>query len=205
MRRASLFAMTVLSVLVAAYAVGMYSVGPGAARLHPEMRANFDGHAVAIRVHIFAAALALVLRPIQFSSRLRARWPALHRWTGRVHLGVAVLVGGLAGLYMSAFAFGGWVSKLGFAGLALAWLFTGARAYLSIRAGDLAAHRRWMIRNHALSLAAVTLRLYLPPVFILQFPFELAYPVIAWACWVPNLLVGEWLARSASRPRRFQA
>ncbi len=61
-----------------------------------------------------------------------------------------------------------------------------------------AAHRRWMICNFSLTFAAVTLRLYLSPVSIFQFPFEQAYGVIAWACWVPNLLVAEWLVRPAA-------
>jgi len=200
MRRTSFVVVFVFSLLIAAYAIGMYSVGPGAVRLHPEMRASFENHPVGISTHIYAAALALLLGPFQFSSRLRSRWPALHRWTGRVYLGVAVLVGGLAGLYMSQFAFGGVMSKLGFAFLAIAWLFTGLRAYLSARARDFTAHRRWMIRNYSLSFAAVTLRLYLAPVFIFQIPFELAYPVIAWVCWVPNLLVGQLLATTTHNP-----
>jgi uncharacterized membrane protein len=118
---------------------------------------------------------------------------------GRVYLGVGVLVGGLAGLYMSCFAFGGLPARLGFGSLAMLWLFTGARAYLAIRAGDTAAHRRWMIRNFALSFAAVMLRLYIPASVISDIAFATAYPVIAWLCWVPNLLVAEWLVR---RPRR---
>lgn len=48
---------------------------------------------------------------------------------------------------------------LGLAGLALAWLYTGLRAYLAIRARDIAAHRCWMVRNFALAFASVTLRL----------------------------------------------
>jgi uncharacterized membrane protein len=186
---------------VAAYAVGMYGFGPGAERLHPEMRAAFEREALGIRTHIFASALALVLGPFQFSTRLRARHPGLHRWLGRIYLGGAVVVGGLAGLYMSIHAFGGMLAKLGFAGLALGWLYTGTRAYLAARRRDLVAHRRWMVRNFALTLAAVTLRLYLPPVFIFGLPFAQAYAVIAWACWVPNMIVAEWwLDRSASRP-----
>lgn len=195
MRRISLFIAFGLCFLVAAYAWGMYGFGPGAARLHPDMRATFEQHAVGIQAHIFASGLALVLGPLQFSRRLRSRWPAVHRWTGRVYLGLAVAVGGLAGLYMSYHAFGGLVSKLGFAGLALAWLHTGWRAWQSARARDFAAHRRWMIRNFALTFAAVTLRLYLPPVFIFGWPFAPSYAAIAWLCWVPNLLVAEWLAK----------
>ena len=43
-----------LSVAVAAYAVGVYGFGPGAAILDPVMRANFEAHAFAIHAHIFA-------------------------------------------------------------------------------------------------------------------------------------------------------
>ncbi len=183
-----------LCFVVAAYAIGMYGFGPGAERLHPDMRAVFESHPLGIGIHIFASALALLLGPFQFSRRLRTGRPALHRWLGRIYLGVAVAVGGAAGLYMSTYAFGGLAGKLGFAALALAWLYTGVRAYAAARARDFTAHRRWMIRNFSLTFAAVTLRLYLPPVFIFQLPFALSYAVIAWACWVPNLLLAEWLA-----------
>jgi mannose-6-phosphate isomerase-like protein (cupin superfamily) len=63
---------------------------------------------------------------------------------------------------MAAHAFGGPIARLGFAGLALAWLVTGTCAYRAIRAGNVALHRRWMVRNFALTFAAVTLRLWLP-------------------------------------------
>ena len=64
-------------------------------------------------------------------------------------------------------------------------------AVVRIRQGDRAAHRRWMIRSFALTLAAVTLRLYLPASLAAGLPFETAYPAIAWLCWVPNLIVAE--------------
>lgn len=84
-------------------------------------------------------------------------------------------------------------ARLGFACLALGWLYTGWRAYLAIRARDIVSHRRWMVRNFALTFAAVTLRLWLPASMASGIAFELAYPEIAWLCWVPNLLVAELL------------
>ncbi|MGW7699579.1 DUF2306 domain-containing protein [Kitasatospora sp. NPDC054768] len=45
--------------------------------------------------------------------------------------------------------------------LAAAWLSTAARAYRTIRRGEVQAHRIWTIRNYAPTFAAVTLRLYL--------------------------------------------
>lgn len=191
MRRASFVALALLSLGVAGYAIGVYGFLPLGSVVHPDTRATYEAHRAGIYTHVFASAAALCLGPFQFSARLRARRPGLHRALGRLYLGVGVGVGGLAGLVMAFHAFGGPVARVGFACLALAWLYTGYRAYRAIRARDVAAHRRWMVRNFALTFAAVTLRLWLPASFVAGIPFELAYPAIAWLCWVPNLLVAE--------------
>lgn len=193
MRSASFPILVFLSFGVCAYAVGVYAVLPLGTGLHPAMRAAFEAHRAGIYTHVFAAAFALGLGPLQFSGRMRRARPTLHRWLGRLYLGFGVLVGGLAGLYMAFHAFGGLAARLGFGCLAIAWLLTGACAYRAIRAGDVGRHRRWMIRNFALSFAAVTLRMWVPGAVVSGIPFELAYPVIAWLCWIPNLLAAEWL------------
>ena len=182
-----------LALGVAAYAVFAYGFLPLGSLVHPDMKVNFNAHAVGIYTHVFASVVALALGPFQFSHWLRRTRPRLHRHLGRTYLGVGVLLGGLSGLYMSAFAFGGLVAKMGFACLAVAWLFTGLRAYQAIRRGDVQAHRRWVVRNVSLTLAAVSLRIYLPASMMSGLAFELAYPVIAWLCWVPNLLVAEFV------------
>lgn len=195
MRSTFLATLVVLSLGVTAYAVLVYAFLPLGAYLHPEIRAAFAQYPAIVFAHVFGSAVALGLGPLQFWSRLRARRPRFHRWCGRLYLGVGVLVGGLAGLYMAVHAFGGLAARLGFGGLALAWLFTGLRAYFAIRDWDKAAHRRWMIRNFALTLAAVTLRLWVPAAVASGIPFEAAYPFIAWLCWVPNLALAEVLLR----------
>jgi uncharacterized membrane protein len=193
MRFGGYLVLVVLSLGVAAYAVAVYGLLPLGAQLHPDMRAVFEAHPVGIYSHVFGAAVALAIGPFQFASRLRAARPRLHRWLGRVYLGIGVLVGGASGLFMAFHAFGGSAARLGFALLALAWLYTGARAYLAIRSGEASAHRRWMVRNFALTFAAVTLRLYLPTAMVSGIAFGTAYPAIAWLCWVPNLVVAELL------------
>ena len=201
MRRFAFAVLAFLALAVSLYAVGVYGFMPLGALVDPDMRASFNAHATAIRLHIFASVLALALGPFQFSARLRARMPALHRWMGRLYLGVGVLMGGASGLYVAQFAQGGPVGQAGFSLLALAWLYTGARAYAAIRGGDVSAHRAWMARNFALTFAAVMLRLYLPAAMVARVPWELAYPAIAWLCWVPNLAaVWWWQARDILRP-----
>jgi len=177
-----------LCLAVSLYAIAVYGLFPVGALVHPDMKPAYEARAGAIFLHVFSAVVALALGAFQFNQALRARRPKLHRVMGRLYLGIGVLVGGLSGLYLAAGAFGGPVARLGFASLALAWLYTGWRAYSAIRAGDVASHRAWMLRNFALTTAAVTLRIYLPFSMLAGIPFELAYPAIAWLCWVPNLL-----------------
>jgi uncharacterized membrane protein len=181
-----------LALGVAAYAVFAYGFMPLGSLVHPDMKLNFLEHKAGIYTHVFASMLALALSPFQFSDWIRRKHLRLHRFIGRTYLGIGVLIGGLSGLYMATFAYGGLVAKLGFACLALCWLFTGARAFLAIRQGNVREHRKWVIRNVALTLAGVMLRIYLPSSMIAHIPFALSYPVIAWLCWVPNILVAEW-------------
>jgi uncharacterized membrane protein len=180
-----------LALGVAAFAVFAYAFMPLGSLVHPDMKLNFVANSIGIYTHVFASVAALSLGSFQFSPRLRGSRPQLHRWMGRIYLGIGVGIGGLSGLYMSAFAFGGILAKLGFASAAVAWLFTGLRAFQAIRRGNVSEHRKWMIRNFSLTLAAVTLRIYLPASLIAGVPFELSYPIIAWASWLPNLLVAE--------------
>ena len=200
MRLASFIALVFLSLGVAVYAIGVYGLMPVGAFVHPDMRASFQAHPFGIYLHVFASAVALALGPFQFSSRLRTSRPVLHRWSGRFYLGVGVLLGGLAGLYMSLHAFGGITSRLGFGCLSLGWLFSGFRAFMAIRRRDVPSHRRWMVRNFALTFAAVTLRLYLPASMAVGLPFELAYPAIAWLCWLPNVVVAEYIFNRTHNP-----
>ena len=110
-----------------------------------------------------------------------------------------MLVGGLTGLVVAVNAFGGPVARLGFGSLAIAWLFTGVMAYRAIRARDVVSHRRWMVRNFALTFAAVTLRLWLPGLVVSGVPFGIAYPAIAWLCWVLNVLIAELFVNRTDR------
>lgn len=181
--------MTVLAALISLYAFSFFLVpGMGA----PEIKARFLTVPLAGYSHVLGGAVALLIGPFQFSARLRAKRLELHRWTGRVYL-VAVLASGLAGLYLATVTFGGPAARIGFGMLAVLWLASGAMAYISIRAGRRSRHRKWMMRNYALTYAAVMLRILIPSFAAAGFGFEVSYPVIAWLCWVPSLVFVEWV------------
>jgi hypothetical protein len=50
-----------------------------------------------------------------------------------------------------------------------------------------------MVRNFSLTFAAVTLRFWLPGLVVSGASMAVAYPVVAWLCWVPNMIVAELL------------
>jgi uncharacterized membrane protein len=200
MRKTGYGLMVFLSLAIAAYAVIAYGLLPLESIIDSKVGSSFQAHKAALYSHVFGAAVALGLGAFQFSTRLRTVRPQLHRWMGRFYLGIGVLVGGSAGLIMATHAYGGLPARLGFGVLAMVWLYTGARAYLAIRGRDIAAHRRWMVRNFSLTFAAVTLRLYVPMSAVAGVPFDVAYPIIAWVAWVPNLVVAEWWFNRRSVP-----
>lgn len=183
------------SVGVALYALAAYTLLTPGTTVHPQMKAVYAEERWGIMLHVLGAFCALFFGPAQFSRSLRARSPRLHRALGRVYLFAGVLVGGGAGLYMSFHAFGGALSTSGFATLSVLWLFTGALAFRSALRRDFASHRAWMIRNFALTFAAVTLRVQLGACAAAGLTFESFYPLLAWTSWLPNLIAAEWIAR----------
>lgn len=146
---------------------------------------------LAFFAHVIFGPIALALLPFQLSLRLRSKRPTLHRWMGRAY-GLAILIAGLGGLVMGLGTTAGPVAATGFILLALLWIGATARGIALAMAGRFAAHRVWMIRSAALTFAAVTLRLWLPALQAVL-PFGEAYTLVAWLCWVPNLLIAEWL------------
>ena len=150
-------------------------------------------------LHILGAAVALLVCPLQLVRRWRVRGNRLHRWTGRVYV-AGCLLGGAGGLVSAFGSTAGPVAASGFATLAVLWIAVNVQGWRAALAGRYVEHRRWMLRSFALTFAAVTLRLYLPLVFVLHLPFVDAYRAIAWLAWVPNLVVAELYLRRGARP-----
>lgn len=186
--------MVILAVLVAVY--GFAYVVLGERIFSPPLAASFRARPWGIFTHALFASIALLVGPFQFHRGILVRWRIVHRSLGIAYVLAAFIGSGLVGAYMAWHSYGGWVTHSGFGLLALGVLLTTSLAYFKIRAGEVIQHREWMIRSYALIFAAVTLRIWLPILIILyQGQFAPAYRIVAWLCWVPNLLVVEWYIR----------
>lgn len=149
---------------------------------------------VAFYGHITFGGLALLTGWSQFSKKLRSRNLNLHRNLGKVYV-ITALIGGVCGVYLGFFATGGIIPALGFICLGIIWLYTTLKAYMAIRKKDLSLHQGMMIYSYAACFAAVTLRIWMPILILITGQFLVAYKIVAWLCWVPNIIVAHLWVR----------
>lgn len=104
--------------------------------------------------HTLAGTLALLIGPVNFSSRLRQRYLRLHRVLGCVYV-VAVFVGAFTGIALAA----GRPGFPGTVGQAAAWIVCTTAAFLTARNRQIVQHRQWMMRSYAVTFTFVSSRL----------------------------------------------
>jgi hypothetical protein len=152
---------------------------------------------IAFFVHVFSSLFVLLAGFTQFSKWLLNNKPKLHRTIGYSYVLNVLMITGPAGLLMSFYANGGITSRIAFVSLSVLWIgFTGIALYRAVKK-DFRSHRFFMIRSYALTLSAVTLRIW--KVLLANYtdlpPMD-RYRIIAWLGWTLNLLVAEWIIYS---------
>lgn len=180
-------------------AVGLYSMRYALPTVPHPVLTNFVTHRVALSIHAVSSSVALIVGPWQFLNGLRALWIGLHRLVGRVYI-LAVSIGWTSSIPVALHAETGAIASAGFLALGICWIAATTVSMAKVLRKDIRSHRRWMMRSYALTAAAITLRVYLGMATALRLPFNLAYPAIAWLCWIPNLAIAE-LALLVVRPR----
>lgn len=110
-----------------------------------------------LAVHALFGAIAMVVAAFQFSNRLRARYLQMHRVLGYVYVTsvfisapFAVLVAIKIPKSSSLVAANGMQS--------FGWFVTTAVALYCIRTGNVALHRRWMIRSYPFAMVFTVAR-----------------------------------------------
>jgi len=145
-------------------------------------------------LHIILGGVALLIGWTQFVSSWRNKFPLWHRTIGKIYIS-ACLISALAGVYIACYATGGIIASSGFMSLGLIWFCTTLKAYIVIRNGKVIKHQQMMIYSYAACCAAITLRIYLPLLIAFFHDFTTAYLIVAWLCWIPNLLIAYLITR----------
>lgn len=144
--------------------------------------------------HILLGGLALFIGWVQFHKKIRNANLEKHRIIGKIYV-LAAVISGSCGIFIGFWATGGIITSIGFISLGTLWLYTTLKAYFAIRKGDLQLHQGFMIYSYALCFAAVTLRIWLPLLTMAFGDFIIAYRLVAWLCWVPNVIFAFFWVR----------
>lgn len=146
----------------------------------------------AFYLHILSSVFVLLAGATQFSGHFLKNYRKAHRLIGKSYVFIILVISGPGALIMSFYANGTVVAKSSFVILSLLWVsFTALAFYFALKK-NFVAHRKFMIRSYALTLSAITLRLYaliIPHITHMDGRDE--YSLIAWTSWTINLLVAE--------------
>lgn len=102
-------------------------------------------------LHVFCSSIALALCALQIWPGLRDRHPKLHRVTGRIYIFAGVLPAAFFALVVEVYWPFSVATMLSQVALALLWAGVTIYGYVLRRRGEVAEHRRWMLRSFALT------------------------------------------------------
>jgi len=164
----------------------------------------------AVVMHVVSAAVIMFAGAIQLVPQVRNRFPAFHRWNGRIYMLTAVTLS-VAGLYITWIrgSVGDLSQHLGSTlNAVLIWLFAGIALRYAL-ARDFKTHRRWALRFFIVTSGSwfyrivffLTLAIFKGPIGFDPNTFTGPFPTImGFATYLFPLAVLELYFRAQDRP-----
>jgi uncharacterized membrane protein len=160
--------------------------------------------------HLVTAIAPLVIGPLQFWTWLRVNHVAIHRTLGKIYI-IGSILGGLTAFYLGlTIDLDGSIVPLLL--LSTTWIFMTICAWISIRRGNIIAHRLFVIRSYGLAMVFVFLRLVgdIPQdklFFFIESP-EIRDTTLEWISWIVPLLTIElifsWIPSMRRKPAKLK-
>lgn len=149
---------------------------------------------IAFFTHVYTSLFTILAGFTQFSAWFRKKYTPAHRIIGKIYVYLILFLAGPSGLVLAYYAKGGFWSQLSFIILSILWLtFT----FLAIRKAvqkDFRSHKKFMYFSYALTLSAISLRLWKYIIAnTLALPPHETYIIVAWLAWTLNLAVAYFL------------
>ena len=145
---------------------------------------------IAFFSHVYSSMFILLLGALQFSERIRYRYPIVHRNTGLIYVIAVVCISSPAGFIMGLHGNGGIIAQSSFCLLSVLWFYFTLLAFLAIKKGEIVQHKNYMLLSYALTLSALTLRLHK---YILANTTDIhridIYRIVSWSGWLINLAI----------------
>ncbi len=148
---------------------------------------------IAFFTHVYTSIIVLLFGIIQVSEYIRIRYSAIHKIIGKFYIAIILLLSAPSGLTMAYYANGGIIAQISFALLAILWFIFTFIAYQRIKKSDILSHRKFMYRSFALTLSAISLRLFkYIIVHLFHTPPMDTYRLVSWLGWIVNLFLLEF-------------
>lgn len=202
----TLFVLTAVPGIPAIFIVLGVLMGPTVSPFFKSLvNASYFESPLAVLVHGFSGIAFFLTVPMQFSPAFRQKHPQWHRFSGRIALLSACILAA-SGVWMhhvfSPEEFG--MRYIGLVTVSLGMFVAFTLAFYYVLSRQITAHRRWMYRAVAISLAVVT-PLFIEVLAVLTLgqvetlkPFlaQLLHDYDRLIGLATNLLVAEWLIRT---------
>lgn len=147
---------------------------------------------IAFFVHVYTSIFLVLLGWAQFLENIRRKQKDIHQLIGKIYIFLIVFLSGPSGLVMSYYANGGVIAQTSFVILSVLWMYFTYRSYAFIRKGDFINHQKFAIRSFALTLSAISLRLFKYIIVFLFHPPPMdVYRIVSWLGWGVNLIIAE--------------
>ncbi|MCG8326147.1 MAG: DUF2306 domain-containing protein [Chitinophagales bacterium] len=116
---------------------------------------NTRGATLGIGLHFATGGIILMLGCIQLVERIRIKYPAIHRWLGRLYVisALGAAIGGLVFIFIKG-TIGGLIMDIGFAGYGVLMFLAAIATLHYARSGKFELHRAWAIRLFALAIGS---------------------------------------------------
>lgn len=150
--------------------------------------------------HVYSSIFIIALGLTQFSKTIRTRFGFIHKLSGKAYIMLILFIASPSGLVMAYYANGGIITQVSFSILSILWFVFTLNAFRSIKKGNYLKHRNFMIRSYALTLSAISLRLFkFGIVSIFELPPMDTYKIISVLSWTINLIVAELIIRKLNQ------
>lgn len=142
-------------------------------------------------LHISTSMLCLICGPLLVSNILLKKSKRLHRILGWVYVGTLFCWAAPSGFVLAINAMGGLAGKLGFLTIWALWVLTTARGVQTIRNKEIHGHIVWMTRSYALTLSALSFRVFHFVLPTFEIADDASYIAAVWLSLLTSVIHGE--------------
>jgi len=142
--------------------------------------------------HVYTSIFVLIFGITQFSKYIRNKFTKLHKVLGKLYVFLVLFIAAPSGFIMALHANGGVFSKLSFLIQASLWFWFTLKAFKYVKDKKWISHQKFMLRSYALTLSAISLRLFKwLIVSTIELPPMDTYKIVSWLGWLLNLIIVE--------------